>query len=162
MDKPAGYNPMRWDCEKRGCFNKLRRPKLEMFATAFPGKINFGDVDGIVEINGNTLLLEWKTDTDEPRMGQRIMYERITRNSPATVFLVVGDAETMVISKFGKFHAGKFSPLKDSSFDDVISKMGKWATWASTKKPPDTATIESLVAKLAGLFVRPTTMLKQL
>jgi len=71
-------------------------------------------------------------------------------------------AEAISTAHIQKFHAGKFSPLKDSSFDDVISKMGKWATWASTKKPPDTATIESLVAKLAGLFVRPTTMLKQL
>ena len=35
-----GYNPMRWDCERDGCFNVLRRPKIEVFADCFPRRIN--------------------------------------------------------------------------------------------------------------------------
>lgn len=56
MTAANGYNPLRWDCERRGCFNLKRRPKIEVFAECFPGRINFGDVDGIVEIGGNALL----------------------------------------------------------------------------------------------------------
>lgn len=55
-----GYNPMQWNCERQGCFNVKKRPKIEMFADCLPRKISFSDIDGIVEINGNLLLLEWK------------------------------------------------------------------------------------------------------
>ena len=48
----GGYNPMRWDCEKSGCFNVKCRPKIEVFAECFPGRINFGDMDGRVELGG--------------------------------------------------------------------------------------------------------------
>ena len=60
MSLANGYNPLRWDCLRRGCFNLKRRPKIEVFADCFPGRINFGDVDGIVEISGNALLLDGK------------------------------------------------------------------------------------------------------
>ena len=33
--KVYGYNPLRWDCEKSGCFNIKCRPKLEQFAGVF-------------------------------------------------------------------------------------------------------------------------------
>jgi hypothetical protein len=52
-----GYNPMRWNCEKDGCFNVKCRPKIEQFADCFPGRIAVSDIDGIVEINGRLGLL---------------------------------------------------------------------------------------------------------
>ena len=72
-NNPAGFNPLRWDCDHQGCFNKLKRPKIEVFADCFPGRINFGDVDGIVEINGYLLILEWKPERIELSRGQGIM-----------------------------------------------------------------------------------------
>ena len=68
-----GYNPLRWDCEKRGCFNIKRRPKIEVFHKCFPGNINFGDVDGIVEINGRGLMLEWKSGKPNKK-GELVIY----------------------------------------------------------------------------------------
>jgi len=73
MISANGYNPLRWDCQKRGCFNLKRRPKIEIFAECFPGRINFGDVDGIVEINGNALLL---TRNKNGRLGERLDVDR--------------------------------------------------------------------------------------
>ena len=125
-----GYNPLRWDCNKRGCFNIKRRPKIEVFSGCFPGAISFGDVDGIVEINGRALMLEWKTDTKEPTTGQRIMYERITRTKIVTVLLVVGNAETMVVSHMGNFFKGKQSKLKEANLEDVKHSIKRWVTWA--------------------------------
>lgn len=121
---------MRWDCEKQGCFNIKRRPKIEVFYDCFPGNISFGDVDGIVEINGHGLMLEWKTDTKKPTMGQRIMYERLTRNKLITVFLVVGNAETMEISHLGIFYEGKQSELINSNLEEVKLKIKNWVSWA--------------------------------
>ena len=40
-----GYNPMKWDCGTRGCFNAIRRPKIEVFAEVLPGRIAMSDID---------------------------------------------------------------------------------------------------------------------
>lgn len=125
-----GYNPMRWDCEKQGCFNIKRRPKIEIFSACFPGKISFGDVDGIVEINGKGLMLEWKTDTKTPTLGQKIMYEKLTKEGKITVFLVVGDAEKMTITHFGVFFMGKQSTLIESDLEKVKQRIRNWVSWA--------------------------------
>ena len=61
MSADNGFNPMRWDCDRWGCFNRVCRPKIEKFADCFPGRINFGDLVAIVEVSGNTLVLEWKS-----------------------------------------------------------------------------------------------------
>jgi hypothetical protein len=83
--KPDGYNPLRWDCEKQGCFNKKCRPKIEIFADCFPRRINFGDVDGLVEINGKGLLLEWKSVLKDIPTGQKIAYQKLTQGGSLTV-----------------------------------------------------------------------------
>ena len=133
-----GSNPMRWDCNKGGpganCFNIKRRPKIEVFCDCFPGNISFGDVDGIVEINGRGLMLEWKTDTNKPQTGQRIMYERLTKTELITVLLVVGNAETMEVSKMGTFFKGKQSALKNADLNAVKSRIKRWVTWAKQQR----------------------------
>lgn len=53
MIRAGGYNPLCGDCARHGCFSLKRRPKIELFADCFPGRISFGAVDGIVEIGGN-------------------------------------------------------------------------------------------------------------
>lgn len=45
-----GTNPLRWDCVSRGCFNRLCRPKIELFAACFPGRIAMSDIDATVEV----------------------------------------------------------------------------------------------------------------
>ncbi len=55
-----GQFVMHWDCKQQGCFNQKKRLKFGVFKESLPGRISFSDVDGIVEINGNLLLLEWK------------------------------------------------------------------------------------------------------
>ena len=74
----AGFNPMRWDCGRSGCFNQKRRPKIEIFADCLPGRIGFTDVDATVEINRHFLFLEFKAGPHLPT-GQRIYFEQLTR-----------------------------------------------------------------------------------
>lgn len=124
---------MRWDCYKDGCFNLKQRPKFAVFDDVFPRKINFSDVDGIVEINGLALMLEWKSTQRGIPTGQRIMFERITRGGNISVIVVAGDAERMSVNSFGKFFNGKWSGWKDASMQDVKTAMAKWAKWASVK-----------------------------
>ena len=121
-----GYNPLRWNCEKQGCFNIKRRPKIQVFADCFPGRINFGDVDGIVEINGHGLMFEWKTHNNGLTKGQRIMYERLTVTDLITVICIVGNAETMECTHYSLFHLGKYYPPKKSDLLGIKSVIKRW------------------------------------
>lgn len=146
-----GHNPMRWDCDKRGCFNKKRRPKIEVFHDLFPGRISFGDVDAIVEINGHALILEWKSERNDPATGQRIMYERLTANAPITVMLVVGDAETMEIDSLGYFFAGKYSAPVDCDLNGMREKIAGWVKYAGGNKATPIRAIKAKIAEIANL-----------
>ncbi len=129
-----GYNPMRWDCEKRGCFNLKRRPKIEVFHDLFPGKISFGDVDGIVEINGKGLLIEWKSDTIDLPRGQQIMYKRLTAGKMLTVIIIVGNAETMRISHVGYVFNGEYSEPTPADMDRLREWIAGWVDFAYNRK----------------------------
>lgn len=135
-----GYNPLRWNCENDGCFNKLMRPKIQTFFHCFPGRINFGDVDGLVEINGRGLLFEWKSDPipfyrdDGTRTGQGIMYQRLTRDGVLTVICAAGDAETMETTHIASFFKGKYRDWAESSLEELKLFIEKWRDWALNKE----------------------------
>lgn len=128
--KGGGFNPMRWDCEKRECFNKKRRPKIELFADCFPRNISFGDVDAEVEINGHFLQLEWKTYIGSPPGGQLIKFHHYTRRPGFNVIVVCGDAETMKIEAFQIWDNGDGGAWTAASFHDLKSLVARWANWA--------------------------------
>ncbi len=129
MSRDNGANPMRWSCEKQGCFNVKKRPKIEQFADCLPGRIAFSDVDGIVEINGNLLLMEWK-DHRHLCTGQRILFERLTRFCPATVLIVEGDAESMAVDSVSIAWDGQIGPSKQADLNDLCKMVRDWAAWA--------------------------------
>ncbi len=122
-----GYNPLRWDCEKRGCFNLKCRPKIEEFADCLPGKIAFSDIDAITEVGGRFLLLEWKSHDGEIPTGQRIMYERMTRLEGFTVVVVAGNAETMEVRSLLVFSAGQGGEWQGCTFEGLKSRIRAWA-----------------------------------
>ena len=129
----SGANPLRWDCEKQGCFNLKKRPKIEQFADCLPRACKFGDVDGIAEINGKGLLLEWKPAAIDLATGQRLTYERLTKTGLLSVLVIAGDAETMHIRHLGRYFKGKWSGWKEADMEDAKTAIRKWVTW--TAKP---------------------------
>jgi len=88
-----------------------------------------GDVDGIVEINGNALMLEWKTHQGLPT-GQKIMYERLSRGGQVTVFIIHGNAETMQCRSYGIYYRGKFSGMREATLESIKDRMRKWNNYA--------------------------------
>jgi hypothetical protein len=131
MTEAPGWNPLRWNCDTNGCFNKLRRPKIEVFAECFPGKSNFGDVDGLVEVNGHFCLLEWKGTGGQVHTGQRISFERFVACPGNVVFVVNGNAETMTVSSYDVFWKNQ-RQHHPGSLDDVKKRMKSWAAHAQT------------------------------
>ena len=124
-----GYNPMRWDCQTQGCFNKKKRPKIEMFADCLPGKIAFGDIDGIVEIRGNFLFLEFKEHSNIPK-GQQILYRRLTRLAPAIVLVIEADVETMDVLAVSYVSGGRIEPQVLMNLQGLKDVIKSWSDWA--------------------------------
>lgn len=119
-------NPMRWNCQGRGCFNVKRRPKIEEFAECFPGKIAMGDIDGGVEFRGRLLMLEWKSERDDAADGQDIMFRNISRYGAVEVLVAVGNAETMEVTAVGRYAHGEFSGMAPGNLDDLKQLMRDW------------------------------------
>lgn len=93
------------------------------------------DVDGIVEIEGNLLLMEWKKSTKTPlERGQRIMYERMSGRKSVYILVVYGSAETMEVEGYLEFQKGKMGAFVDCEINDLKDVLRRWAEWA--KKTP--------------------------
>ena len=126
-----GFNPMTWDCEKSGCFNRVKRPKFEVFHDCFYGNLSMSDIDAAVEVNGNFLLIEWKSGGGKLKTAQKIFFERLTRHSNIFVYIVEGDAETMRIDGYSVIYGGvcdeNFVPCDLKKFRAILKEFNDWA-----------------------------------
>ncbi len=129
---PDGVNYMRWDCKASGCFNVLLRPKLHVFAKCFPGRINFGDVDGWVELNGFFCVLEWKGSGGSLGRGQEITFERFTRQAGNIVFVVEGNAEHMTVARYFCYWDGRPTSWREADLERLQDAITSWAMQART------------------------------
>ncbi len=134
MPIPSGYNPVRWNCQSDGCFNIKRRPKIELFADCFPRKINFGDIDGAVELGGFFCLLEWKGQGGRLRTAQELMFKRLSSTLGNYVICVEGDAQTMDVKRYCEFWHGKQGKWKEARLEDVKVRLRRWAIWAGNTR----------------------------
>ena len=125
-----GFNPLRHNCETQGCFNKNRRPKIEVFAGCFPGAIAMADIDGFVEIRGRFLYLEWKSPGAPLHTAQRISYTSLSRTTNSIVILCWGNAESMDIGKMAVFVDGVRHDFSSPSLESAKLCMQAWATAA--------------------------------
>jgi hypothetical protein len=140
--RPPGYNPIRYNCEKQGCFNKHCRPKIEVFAGCFPGRINFGDIDACVELNEWFLFLEWKRQRHDFGGAQRKVFQRLTKaNSQISAVVVCGDPLTMQIDEISVIKNGEQSGWTDCSLQKLQASFDRWAhrvapdRWAASDRP---------------------------
>jgi len=136
MANPSGYNPMRWNCKAQGkCYNLTLRPRIEEFAGCFPGRIGMSDVDGIVEIGGHFLLLEWKAAGGAVTGGQRIMFERLTALSPRiTVVVVSGEPREPTVESIQVFRRGVGSLPEPCTFSQLQARIKAWADQAAKRR----------------------------
>lgn len=129
MSGDFGFNPMRWRCDERGCYNDLQRPRIEVFADCLPRRLAFTDIDATVEVGGRFLFLEFKGG--EPRelpTGQRIYLERLTSlHQKITAVVVCGNAKTMDVRAIRVVHGGSIGDWSIISLDGLRTRIGEWA-----------------------------------
>lgn len=122
---------LRWICEEKGCF-RMMCPKLGSFDDCFPGAIAMSDVDGVVEIGGRFLFLEWKAQGGSVQTGQRIMFEQLTALSrKITVIVVSGHPRDMIIESVQVFSGGKAQAPEPCNFGGLKSRIAAWGARAS-------------------------------
>jgi hypothetical protein len=122
-----GFNPLRWNCAESGCFNLHKRPKIEVFAECLPGKIAFSDVDGIVEIGGRCLMLEFKAVPIPIPTGQRLMFQALSRSGLFEVLCLAGNALTMEVTHLARFSGGEWHAWKPGTIEDAKAAIRGWA-----------------------------------
>ena len=124
-----GFNPMRYNCDTQGCFNKKRRPKIEVFAECLPEKIAFTDIDAACEINGNQLWLEFKSFEGEISRGQHLFFIRqvSVEGKKNAVFVVVGDAESMDIQSVKIYSNRDCGDFFACDLNTLKSHIKNWA-----------------------------------
>lgn len=122
-----GFNPIRWNCLDRGCFNFHKRPKIEEFAECLPGKIAFTDIDAIVEVGGHFLLMEWKEAKGAIQRGQDLMFQRMAETGVFTCVVVVGDEKTMEVSEIKTYNVDGVSDWRVCDFSQLKEAIQSWA-----------------------------------
>lgn len=129
-----GFRKFAYDCDKQGCFNKKHRLDFGQFYDVLPGKISFTDVDGVTEVGGFFLFLEWKNG-GALGAGQRIMFERLTRAcSHIVVAIVEGSAgDETTVKRLCVIRDGKIGQWESASLHDLRERIRGWGIAAQTK-----------------------------
>lgn len=129
-NRPAGYNPIYHNCQQFGCYLVECHPKAEWFASCFPGKISFSDMDRIVERKGRALIMEWKGEGGRISQAQEIMWKNLTRGTMLTTIAVQGNPKTMEVTSYRVCWDGKWHEWKESGTLDLRERIEAWAKWA--------------------------------
>lgn len=126
---PDNYNPIYHDCQAKGCWNKQYRPNIEYFYHALPRKLTMSDIDGVAEVNGAFLFLEWKSHLGPLPTGQRILAERLTKLSTKITYVVIQHepGNPMAIEHVMVIHGGRFSDWQECTILDLNDRIAAWA-----------------------------------
>jgi hypothetical protein len=145
VSEANGYRPIRFQCQASGpCWNRMHRPKVEVFAECFPRGIGFSDADGlwirrdadgwIVHLDrqytrdrrDHYLWLEWKGIGAPQTTGQTLTGLALSRQQRWVVLGIEGDAATMAVRRYRYAEAGCWHPWIVGTLDDVKARMRDW------------------------------------
>ncbi len=117
-----------WDCEKHGCYKQKCIPDWGFLQGVFPRGCRPTDIDGVVELDGRFLFLEWKHTGGSLQKAQRRLFQRLTLLSPdILVVILYGDTEALTIGHFQTIYGGKCSDMEECTTDAIIERIRTWA-----------------------------------
>lgn len=117
---------LRHCCIHKGCYRE-RLPNWTSFNDCFPRGIRISDIDGIVEVGGRFLMLEWKGSKKVSLPdGQRLLLRRFGKPPDAVICLrgTPSDLQWLV------FDGGEPQGWRDISLDEAKTWVKRWATEA--------------------------------
>jgi len=98
-------------------------------ADSLPAEAACTNVDGFTVVGDNLLILQWK-DGQDLSASERALFERITAQCPATVMIIVGDAEAMTVNSLRVARQGQIGPCESADLESVRNAIRKWSAWA--------------------------------
>lgn len=113
------------DCNKNGCYKEAHLPDWGFLDDHLPGRVRVSDIDGVVELSGHVLFLEWKQHTEKLTVGQRILFERLSSKPQQSVLVIYGEKGNP--SRAQIFSGGKV--VYDHAVDEetVQHIVSKWS-----------------------------------
>lgn len=125
---------IRHDCKSRGCYKDACLPDWGIFDGCFDAKspkISIGDLDGVVEVNGKILFLEWKRKECELSYGQMALFKTLTRNSEKqSVLVIYGSVDGNGDLKYQTIHKGNVSEMQDCDAEFIRKMLKRWTYYA--------------------------------
>lgn len=121
---------LRHSCQTHGCYIKNQTPDWGFADNAFSGRIKIGDIDGIVEVNGHILILEWKGGEAKVPPGQDIMFKKASQHSYITVFVINGDALTTQATNLIRYFNGNKTDIGPVDNNEIFNRCANWEKWA--------------------------------
>ena len=121
---------IRHDCTKQGCYKETCLPDWGIFDGCFNEKserIRIGDLDGVVEVDGSILFLEWKRFENRLSYGQERLFRSLTENSAKQkVLIVYGDLNCRDGLKYQIISGGKFGGFIPCDVEILREMLGIW------------------------------------
>lgn len=143
---------IRWNCETSGCYKDKCIPDWGFLQGAFPRGCRPTDIDGIVELDGNFLLLEWKNGGEIPA-AQRTLFRRITELSSDIIAVVLfGDTEKSTVECMQVVKNGEIGPKEACTTEEFVDKCRRWGKRTESSKEASISTDE--LCKFCGIEKR--------
>lgn len=125
-----GASRMRFSCDGGKCYLVDKVPNLGEFDECFPGKIGFGDVDGLIERRGSFLVVEWKEPNAPLTMGQLITFKHLSSVPTITVLVVEGDNSQMSVESVSQVTESGLSEKRPIDLAGLKSLFTQWFNYA--------------------------------
>lgn len=120
---PAVNTNIRWDCRTDGCYRDSL-PDWSPLNDCFPRSgIRVSDIDGMVEVGGHFLFMEWKLPRVEVPDGQLRALVRLSRLPNITVLIVWGQNTSEPVSWriISNGQAGDEAPTNYVQWHDFVT-----------------------------------------
>jgi hypothetical protein len=126
---------MRFSCDGGRCYLNDKVPKLGVFDDCFPGKIGFGDVDGLIERRGCFLFIEWKEPGASLTTGQLITLKKLAAVPYFTVLMVEGDNAQMSVESVCQVTENGVSTKRATDLEGLKGIFANWYERANNPSP---------------------------
>ena len=130
---------IRWNCNTDGCYKEKCVPDWGPLDGYLPRGCRPTDVDGIIEIDGRFLLLEFKSHGGQLQCAQRWLFERLTADSSNVLVVVMsaGTNELESLQKIRFVRNGKMGEWIPCNLSQFIERYRNWGE-TGIMEDPDT------------------------
>ncbi len=132
---------------------------LSLFDSSFKGRNRLGDVDASIELNGHTLLVEFKGAKNGMNKGQVLKAIRQAKNSNIVTIFVFGARNVpsgyLKIAPDAEGEKGfTSSGYQDASLEEINELFSDWSRYTEANNLVESKTEEwnEVTAILAGLY----------